>query len=770
MIRNILLVSLLLMASLSDVSAQVSASASSSSSASASASFSVASSQFSSSLEQATEQIVPELEADPQNLDQVLEAIAQAIMAELEKIAVALISETSIDASSVASEVGQAVSSALTSITEVQAYAELDVDSVVAQVESSVETILGKISAQPNVAQITEDLANAVIGAIGDAISEVSGATFTFKVTVNATTTTTSSTEEVASVQSSSDLLTLLEAGNIQAVITAMQKELTTGSELKVLEFLISASGNVTLQDSLIEVFIGIFAKKSFPMELLVEILVTESDLSADSLTLILQGAIAGATAAGKVNGLMAFIKFAFQGQATSFQDIVVSSFESAITSGGCTNSLSDVLASASKESSAFQGAILGSANASACASQGLEIQFSLSISTQLQTGDIATAFESVKTAQVSTIVASFVFSLSAGLTSEVSNLLVKFYGDESVTTEKLSLVIALFMRQDAQNATKIILDSISNTQDTISLIATFKYAFTQAESQVTEEFITLIARSIEGGSCGLSAIVEGVLADATAKQAKSITEQLVNGGAEACVPMVVAPVTEPTAPVESSTPTPTPTPVPVEEDDEPEGEEEDVPEVFPSPALTPSPVPAPTPSPTPSPEAQVDGCVDIAPPGGYTCEQQAAYGKCVRGWMFDGGFCAKTCGFCCDDVQPDDKYTCAQQKEFGKCDASWMIEGKFCRNTCGNCNLEVATPSPSPEASPDLSPSPEPTPSPTPAPSPTPSPAMKGEGEGCDCGCDCGCSCGCNAEHTANITATIVRDVVIQVLKELQS
>ena len=39
--------------------------------------------------------------------------------------------------------------------------------------------------------------------------------------------------------------------------------------------------------------------------------------------------------------------------------------------------------------------------------------------------------------------------------------------------------------------------------------------------------------------------------------------------------------------------------------------------------------------------------CADVAPSGGFTCAQQAAWGKCSADFMVAGGFCAATCGRC---------------------------------------------------------------------------------------------------------------------------
>lgn len=79
--------------------------------------------------------------------------------------------------------------------------------------------------------------------------------------------------------------------------------------------------------------------------------------------------------------------------------------------------------------------------------------------------------------------------------------------------------------------------------------------------------------------------------------------------------------------------------------------------------------------------------CVDIPPPPGqYTCEQQAGWGKCNEPWM--QGYCLLTCGVCpgaCVDIPPPPgEFTCAQQVGWGKCNEPWM-QG-YCLKACGDC------------------------------------------------------------------------------------
>ena len=51
-----------------------------------------------------------------------------------------------------------------------------------------------------------------------------------------------------------------------------------------------------------------------------------------------------------------------------------------------------------------------------------------------------------------------------------------------------------------------------------------------------------------------------------------------------------------------------------------------------------------PKPEPAPAPACE-GGCCDDAPTSTYSCQQQAAWGKCGEAWM--AGFCARSCGRC---------------------------------------------------------------------------------------------------------------------------
>lgn len=67
-------------------------------------------------------------------------------------------------------------------------------------------------------------------------------------------------------------------------------------------------------------------------------------------------------------------------------------------------------------------------------------------------------------------------------------------------------------------------------------------------------------------------------------------------------------------------------------------------------------------------------------PADGTTCAQKKLWGQCSQSWMAQAGWCALTCGRCsqpaasqgpassgCTDVAPPGGFSCAQQKAWGK-------------------------------------------------------------------------------------------------------
>ena len=72
---------------------------------------------------------------------------------------------------------------------------------------------------------------------------------------------------------------------------------------------------------------------------------------------------------------------------------------------------------------------------------------------------------------------------------------------------------------------------------------------------------------------------------------------------------------------------------------------------------------------------------------GGYTCEQQVAWGKCSQSWMHP------VCDYACGGSgygsgygsDPLSGYTCEQQAGWGKCSQPWMQP--TCDYICGSAH-----------------------------------------------------------------------------------
>ena len=98
---------------------------------------------------------------------------------------------------------------------------------------------------------------------------------------------------------------------------------------------------------------------------------------------------------------------------------------------------------------------------------------------------------------------------------------------------------------------------------------------------------------------------------------------------------------------------------------------------------------------PSPRPDA---ACAD-----GTTCAQKQSWGQCSASWMLQSGWCAATCGRCtpahhtaaaCADLQPPGGYTCAQQAAWGKvlgppgCCLLLQLQLQLGRGSCAGAGL----------------------------------------------------------------------------------
>eukprot|EP01024_Parvocaulis_polyphysoides_P050266 TRINITY_DN4894_c0_g1_i4.p1 TRINITY_DN4894_c0_g1~~TRINITY_DN4894_c0_g1_i4.p1 ORF type:complete len:749 (+),score=69.19 TRINITY_DN4894_c0_g1_i4:84-2249(+) len=681
-------------------------------------------------LKNTTENSVQILETIPNSLNAVLASIAAATLPDLESITQSLIQGGTLDVKAISLEFGEAVNQSLVIIATQPFFRKLDVESVVAEVETKVERVLNGVGEDSELEIVTTDLANAIIGAIGNGFSEATDTSFTFKVSV-------SSTQAIVdppslSIDSNISLQTLAEENNTQAIIQGLRGELQK-SDFEVVEFLAFFLDQPSLYSLLIDIFVEIFTDGEFPIDLLAKDIVQAIELNPN-MSQIIEIAFIESIKDGDVQGFESLI---VEGVSTrgSLGHQMIQIIESVLKSQGCTPQIAELLVSsqnAAARKQIFKNRIAGSGAVSECLSKGQENQLTQQVLISLASGNIQTAFELLSKTQVSTVVASLVFGIDQGYEIEVSELLFKYFQDDSITTEKLTYVIALFMIQQATNTSSLLIETMSDVDNIEELSATFRYAFTKGEPQVQNAFIDLITSSETNGECGLSNIINDILTNSTVEEADTIKTVLEKGGAQACLASVVP-------------------------------QQDDIVNVTSIQRQTPisSVSPQLVSSETSSPIIIMDTCIDITPPSGFTCAQQAAYGKCVRKWMKDGGFCAKTCGFCCEDVQPDESSTCIELKESGNCGSTWMTEGGFCEQTCGNCRIFDVTPL--------LKVSNTSIPTPTPTPNQVATPTFTLNQSTSEGSCNCNCGRQCIAQMTEDITSIIVEDVVDQVLKILQ-
>ncbi|KDD74498.1 hypothetical protein H632_c1273p1 [Helicosporidium sp. ATCC 50920] len=76
--------------------------------------------------------------------------------------------------------------------------------------------------------------------------------------------------------------------------------------------------------------------------------------------------------------------------------------------------------------------------------------------------------------------------------------------------------------------------------------------------------------------------------------------------------------------------------------------------------------------------------CSDLAPDANFTCEQQAAFGKCNSDFIFQNGYCLKSCNRCgsnCTDQAPPNG-----QCDSNQCDSAEYLSQPYCLATCKRC------------------------------------------------------------------------------------
>eukprot|EP01023_Acetabularia_acetabulum_P008929 TRINITY_DN13933_c0_g2_i2.p1 TRINITY_DN13933_c0_g2~~TRINITY_DN13933_c0_g2_i2.p1 ORF type:complete len:537 (-),score=94.40 TRINITY_DN13933_c0_g2_i2:18-1628(-) len=502
-------------------------------------SFSLSESTFETSLLTAIETSISELESNPKNLDKVLENIAVVIFESLEIIAGAIIGGDGINYKNIQLDFGTAVNASLYMLIQVDGLQNLDVESVASQVTVSTKNIIEEVDGSSEVSIVAKDLGNAIIGAIGDGISEVTGNSFTYKIEIvpGSTPTAISSTSNSASSPSvESNLIVLLQNGKIQLVVQQIEEEVASSTSTSILEFFVQASATETLTPSLIDVFITIFADANFDFEILGDILVESSKVNED-FSYIISEAIIAAAEKNNINGLAQLISIAFKSQ-SSLSTLLLSAIEGAIVANGCTSSLGTVLIKskeASSDESSFEAIIASNANASSCLTDS-----------ELEAGDFDTAFEVLAGSDIDTIISTFAFAIRAGQQSQVSQFLEKFFESEAISTQNLTALIGSFLQQTPPESSSLMIKAIQSTSDVSSLVAVFRSVLTGTNTEYIDTFVGLIASSVTDKTCGFEDIIDQVLADSSSNQVKTISGHLVVGGAEDCIADYAIPISVP--------------------------------------------------------------------------------------------------------------------------------------------------------------------------------------------------------------------------------
>eukprot|EP01025_Chloroclados_australasicus_P013316 TRINITY_DN16286_c1_g1_i4.p1 TRINITY_DN16286_c1_g1~~TRINITY_DN16286_c1_g1_i4.p1 ORF type:complete len:363 (-),score=35.91 TRINITY_DN16286_c1_g1_i4:775-1863(-) len=281
-----------------------------------------------------------------------------------------------------------------------------------------------------------------------------------------------------------------------------------------------------------------------------------------------------------------------------------------------------------------------------------------------------------------------------------------------SIQDESLALLLMSVMQTKVKaDVLAIIVNAMVSSRDKDVIIPVLKYAYFEADESIAVAFAELVANSAQDGVCRLGQVMSQVTFGLTDSRTKKLIELFEKVGGDVCIVSFASAI--------------------------------DV-----ARGIT---------------KAAPQECVEVPPPGGYTCAQQLQFNKCERHWMVTGGYCQVTCGTCgrnsCVDVQPTSQYTCSQQKQFGKCQAVWMMQGGYCNYTCDRCpNTSDQTPAHSPALL--LPPSPLPSILLPPSPPGTTQPGQE----------PAPMECQAMYNQTVDIIAVMLNEVVNRILQSLQT
>eukprot|EP01023_Acetabularia_acetabulum_P059094 TRINITY_DN7086_c0_g1_i1.p1 TRINITY_DN7086_c0_g1~~TRINITY_DN7086_c0_g1_i1.p1 ORF type:complete len:780 (+),score=135.84 TRINITY_DN7086_c0_g1_i1:116-2455(+) len=606
------------------------------------------STQVQTQLKNAAKDALDALEADPNDLDNVMKQLANVLLTEIGEIVTALLNGTEINAEIVSVDISDTVGNAMSvAASSGNKFQGLEVDSITQEIRTNVGKILSNLGVEANVSRVSSDVANTVLVAIGNALADITGTNFTFKIRVEATTEAVDQHYNFK-YNSTDDVLIVLDK-ELQKLIKTSLLQLKKNPERLNTEFstlatqLVNLIGQVLsylLQEGELQASQQIIPRIIFSLTTVLN----EMQFFDDSEVLNIGQQIQSALQ-------ISLGKF---GKHENMNELTVNLIDTILTPIGEVLSeqldMQFTLKIDASVDSYYATNSLPTIQDESELNNDVQLQASIQILQSISQTKMA--FDLIQKAaqkgQNIAIAAAFLQAIAQGYQKEFDKLLDLFFNEESIPIDTIVFVTTLTTVQGGEPAINIFIKKMQENKDSQQLSRAFSYAFTTFDRSVTDAFLMLIQQSVTDETCGLQDLVDnmfdhipefnyqnvlvflkeldvekcwseslhasgsdtyeteisssentaseqpsGAYSGESIESPISQLEELIGAKVES----ILLPISEPT----------------IEED----GDEEDV------------------------------GCMDTVPPSNFTCGEQKRYGKCTSAWMITGGFCKRTCGTC---------------------------------------------------------------------------------------------------------------------------
>eukprot|EP01025_Chloroclados_australasicus_P028649 TRINITY_DN283_c0_g1_i12.p1 TRINITY_DN283_c0_g1~~TRINITY_DN283_c0_g1_i12.p1 ORF type:complete len:809 (-),score=109.59 TRINITY_DN283_c0_g1_i12:2621-5047(-) len=645
----------------------------------------------------AAQQALTALEADPNDLDNVLQQLGSVLLTEIGDIVVGVLNGEDIDAEIASVDISDAVGNAIAvAASSGTMFEGIEVDDITQHIRTNVSRVLSNADTSSNVSDVTQEVANVVLTSVGNALADITGTSFSFKISVEASAEElTEENHKVGMAVTSGPIEPNLEFNDTlqrveQEILDIMKRTIVMLANNKEDLSQLFTSLAADLQDIL-----GTFALEIQQVED-----IQERNISQPVINMIIQTLRSvqkeftllkdlDISKVGVQVGQITEAILAFDYPQIQF-DILIQKLVEAILQP-ISKEVSDSLSVDFTFKVGTNGSTFKEQNKSQTGFLSAKPQLQVSMDILSSLSNTTAAFDLLKQAAANNqnvaIAASFLQAISTKKSEQLSQLLVPFYMENSISTNTLIYVTTLTVIQGGEPALNILTQSMQQIKDIDKLTSVFAQALGSGDEDITGAFIALVLDSIEDEVCGLSKIVEGMLEKVEGIQREVIIAQLEGEGASACVgkdekeedevflnqipyleeiynmegQLGIAFFVSPELASQYSFPSSFENSVETELDDQPEPEDEedileanytDISAIFVQQESSTRIINndnniSTVHSISIQPQVEEEECIDITPPGNYTCEDQARFGKCLAEWMIEGNFCQLTCGRC---------------------------------------------------------------------------------------------------------------------------